>query len=199
MTGLFGTVAARRFSKCVLSLSAACLLLAFFQGSAEPAAALNVPTQAFTVYVAPGVSASWLRRSEQALEEQSETVRASWGTPLIRFGPGGWPVYVRSDRPGQGEPGWHGVEKGDPYAVVETGTWAPAAGIFDHEVLETLVDPYLQRFIDGALVEICDPVVGHRYRASNGALLVDWVYPAYFHNALAGPWDYLGVLAGAKR
>lgn len=182
--------------KRVIPIAAASSMLGFVLGAGQPALATNVPTQKFTVHVAADVSAPWLDRSEQAIESQSQIVRERWDTPLVRFGSGGWPVYLRSSDNPDGRAGWHGAANGHPYAVVETNAPEPAAAIFDHEVLETLVDPYGKRFIDGRLAEICDPVVGHRYRASNGALLVDWVYPSYFRDSAAGPWDYLHVLTG---
>jgi hypothetical protein len=169
-------------------------------GPAERAAAVSGnPTQTFTVRLAPGVPAPWLPRSERAIELQSRSVRMLWGTPLVHFGAGGWLVHVRRGRYSDKPPGWHGVRRGRPYAVVETGTWAPTAGIFNHEILEMLVDPYGRHRIHGQLAEICDPVVGQRYRGSNGAVLVDWVYPTYFDRSATGPWDYLRLLAGGAR
>ncbi|MBV8942470.1 MAG: hypothetical protein JO321_06095 [Solirubrobacterales bacterium] len=197
--GSLGLAAAqRRFILRALAVGAACSGLALTYGATEHAAAKRIATQTFAVHAARGVSAKWLRRSEQAIEKQSLTVRAHWHTPLVDFGRDGWPIYVRRARD-SGKPGWHDVRDGRPYAVVATRTWALPAGIFDHEVLEMLVDPYLRRFVRGKLAEICDRVVGHRYTAGNGAVLVDWVYPSYFRDVKAGPWDYLRLLTGGAR
>jgi hypothetical protein len=191
---LRGAAVHRGFITRALAIAAACSAFVLPSSTSERANAQSNTNQTFTIHVAPGVSVPWLRRSEKAIGQQSLTVRARWGTPLVRFGSGGWTVFIHRGRYSDNPPGWHGVHDGHPYAVVETGTWAPAAGIFDHELLEMLVDPYARHVIRGRRAEICDPVLGHRYPASDGGLLVDWVYPAYFRGSKVGPWDYLRLL-----
>lgn len=51
-----------------------------------------------------------------------------------------------------------------------------------HEVLETIVDPYLNHYIDGKLAEVCDPLESYArgYYDSQGVWLSRFVKPSYF-------------------
>jgi hypothetical protein len=173
-----------------------------------------VPTQTFTIVNENGVSAQAIRVEEQAIVEQSTVIREHWHTPLVRFGVGGWKIYLvrYGSQLGQyipvGAAGVHLVTPGKfvcsqlslscwtgatPFAIIgyPGRGWMP--GTVDHEIIEMLVDPYADRYINGHLVEPCDPVEVNGYGSAN-VDLSDFVYPRYYTSGSSGPWDYLDIL-----
>lgn len=145
--------------------------------------------QTLTVVDENGVPNSVLLQTECAVVTQARALRAAWGTPPIRFGSGGWPVYVVNyDQPlalgllpiPTGAAGYHTYRQGVPYAVVGSpGPGSFMSATFSHEVMEMLVDPFANRYIGGQLVEVCDPVSSET-QANDGAWLSGFVTPAYF-------------------
>jgi hypothetical protein len=146
-----------------------------------------------------------LKWAEAAIMQQvNSTVWSVWGTPKIRFCNWGWPVYLKKG-PGPkmtGDNPIHARVIGyhwytwRPYAVIYVSKDAPWIGVFDHEVLEMLVDRRGRHFINGIQVEICDPAEGHRYHVW-GRRLVDWVTPDWFAQATtaaAHSTDFLGEI-----
>jgi hypothetical protein len=148
---------------------------------------------------------------ERALVDQSLQLRAAWGTPCVRFGFGGWLVYLQlggphaqpggdigyqvgGDHYGAGIPGPNYA--GQPYAIVQTGnlTWtAGAARGLSHELDEMLVDPQDETRWKYGLLEVCDPVQNLTHDV-DGIPVSDFVLPSYFFGG-AWPYDYLGVLS----
>jgi hypothetical protein len=127
------------------------------------------PVQNLTVVNGAAVP---IARAETAVEAQSAQLRRRWGTPLVRFAPGGWPVILQNDTGRIVAVG--GIHTTTPagtpealIAVVAGGNWTVA---FSHEVLEMLVDPY------GGRVEVCDPVEGESYLLG-GVQVSDFVFP----------------------
>lgn len=131
-----------------------------------------------------------LLRAEQHVGRVADTtLSAEWGTAHIQFvSHGGWPVYLEGsslfDPQGQdlgstaGETGYHAVSRtGTPYAVVSASNqiddWQNA---FSHEIYEMVVDPHLDRYLNGQIVEVCDPL---EYQTSWWA---NFVAPSYFDN-----------------
>jgi hypothetical protein len=151
--------------------------------------------QTITVVNLAGVQANVLRQVEAAVAVQSGQLREAWGTPLVRFGPGGWRVYIvtspatvprwieaqtRSDGDYWG---LHSQESPSdvPYAVATT-EWSPWSEAFSHEILEMLVDPRNDRLIHGHLAEPCDPVEDTPYLL-DGVWVSDFVPPSWFTTA----------------
>ena len=200
----------------VLALAAALALAGPAQAHAHhveaPMAACppGVPVQPITVVNDAHVRPRVLERVERAVAEQSLVVRRYWQTPCIRFGPGGWPLTIVPKMPAiPGEPagvaGVHGygpagdIGTAGPWLLAETyGASAEAwSENFSHEVIEVIVDPNVNRYIDGTLVEPCDPVEDQPgYQAANGIWLSDFVFPAWFVSGSRGPWDYLRLTRG---
>lgn len=128
-------------------------------GVAHASPALTVDDfawQTLTIQNEAGVPASELARAEWAVAEQEAVAAGWWRLPRIRFGPGGWNVYIVSDPSAACmEPagGCHSTtqatmtEGRQPFAVV--GTTA-LSFVLSHEVLEMMADPM------GTGVEICD-------------------------------------------
>lgn len=72
----------------------------------------------------------------------------------------------------------------------EKESWTEIAS---HEVLEMLVDPWVNLLVaKGAVLyslEVCDPVQGQSY-AVDGVELANFVLPAWFIEDVSGPYDY---------
>ena len=144
------------------------------------------PTQTFTIIDRAHVGPAAIARVEWATELQSIELRHAWGTPCARFGPGGWPVTLRSTQAPSGD------HFPNPARVdVFTGrlplqAWSVP---FSHEIMETLVDSPANRGYwhngTGYQLEVCDPVRGHNYRIA-GVYVADFVAPAYFAGATTG-------------
>ena len=81
-----------------------------------------------------------------------------------------------------------------PYLVVNvTKSGQFSEELLDHEVIETLVDPKVNRTKHGMLVEVCDPVEDYLY-VVNGVQLTDFTFPSYWNKRSYGPYDYLHKL-----
>lgn len=148
----------------------------------------SAPTQALTVVNTSGVSPTTVARAKQALIDQSYQLNFYWGTPIVTFKAGGWPVHlVPSLDCNPACSGYHSYDSNSPFAMVNT-TMHPWTGTFSHEILEMLVDPY------GGGPEVCDPVSWVLYKL-DGVNVNDFALPGYFE-----PWhsgeklDYLGTL-----
>jgi hypothetical protein len=148
----------------------------------------GVPVQTLTVINQANARPFALARVENAIVAQSLQLRAAWGTPCVQFGPGGWPIYLKT---GFGpDLGLHAFS-GGPYAIVWTsaGTYVAWSQPFSHEVAEMLVDPTTQvdYTFDGSssMLEIADPVEDIAYRLK-GVWVSDFVLPAYFAGATLG-------------
>jgi hypothetical protein len=161
--------------------------------------------QTITVVNATHLPSVYVRREERALRAQAEQVRRYWHTPLIRFGRGGWNVFLVpgtdvascGDVP-PAESGCHYTnEAGSPQAFVGIGGGRSyMSDTFSHEVIEMLVDPYADRYENGRLVEIADPVEGEIYTLE-GESVSDFALPAYFTTAQIGQLDFLNVFASS--
>ena len=170
----------------------------------------GTPVQTISVVNQANVRPVVLGRIEHAIAEQSLVLRRYWQTPCVRFGSAGWSLTIVTEMPAiPGEPaGVAGVHDygptGDigtagPRLLVET-YGAPAEAWsedLDHEVIEALVDPDVDRYIDGTLVEPCDPVENQPgYQAADGVWLSDFVFPSWFTPGSRGPWDFLRLTHG---
>lgn len=161
------------------------------------ARALAAPAQEVHLVNAVGYRPVYVRELERALVDQSAQLGQAWGTPAVRFGPSGWRLTVYAGM--SPEPtvfaGLHGVDAGVPFASVWPDTLSvnlrPMA--ISHELIEMLVDPYADRYVNGRLVEVCDPVNGSTYLV-NWLPLADFVTPAWFTSGAPGPFDHMGTL-----
>ena len=159
--------------------------------AAAPAPAVcpaGVPAQTVTVINQARVRTRALAKVERAVSAQSLQVNVAWRTPCVRFGAGGWKLYLK----GSGaEP--HGEHDffGQPYALVWTagGTAQGWSRDFSHEVIEMIEDPTLDvRYMrDGSTWqrEIADPVDGLGYRL-DGVYVSDFVTPEWYAGASTG-------------
>lgn len=175
------------------------IVLLAFAANAEAKSARSCPTQTLTIVNQANVRPSALAKVEHALAVQARQLRASYGTPCIRFGPGGWKIYLKvndgqnSYRMPAGEhyaistfagnwlcsaPGYCVAQDAMatmgaiPYANVMTGGWPLRtwSATLSHEVVEMLANP------DTTGTEICDPVEMKTYRI-NGVYVSDFVLP----------------------
>jgi hypothetical protein len=155
-----------------------------------------------------------LERAERAVEDQSVQLRRYWQTPCAAFTAApaqcsvdhfiggwcaydGWPVFVEFDRC-SGDAGCHAYNASRiPYVEVsvQPSSYASWTVVLSHEVLETLVDPFLARLAGDAEVEVCDPAYAYSYRLDGGVLVSDFTLPAFWRQDWsAARWDELGVL-----
>src|SRR5438552_2007786 len=96
------------------------VLLALLGAAPAHAAAscpAGAPTQSITVVNQAKVQPRVLARVERAVAAQSLQVRAAWGTPCLRFGAGGWRLYLKV---GGAQPHADHDFYGQPYALVWT-------------------------------------------------------------------------------
>jgi hypothetical protein len=160
---------------------------------------VGTPVQAITVVNQAGARAPSLAKVERAVADQSIQLHAAWGTPCVKFGPGGWPLYLRI-----GGTEW-GVHYAQPVRMeVYTAGLAYRAWstVFSHEVLEALEDPtttnaYAVSDHNGGVVEVADPV-GERAYALDGVWVSDFVFPAYFAGATYGVCE-TDVISGQQQ
>jgi hypothetical protein len=124
--------------------------------------------------------------------------------------PKAWQFVVADDSPQAGAAGYHETGSGGGpigYAFALTTQQAgmhPSVTI-SHEILEMLGDPYIDESsqwadIPNALFlayETCDPVEDDQFgQIKDGILLSDFVFPSYFIQGSAGPWDLMRKLTG---
>jgi hypothetical protein len=120
------------------------------------------------------------------------------------------PVVIFDDADQAGTLGYHDRDPhGRAYARVfaapvleHGGDWArtelSVASVISHEVLEVIVDPYVNLWADdgaGRLyaLEVADPVEAATYRIG-GVTVSNFVLPAWFDPGAPGPYDQLGSL-----
>lgn len=155
----------------------------------------RVPSQTLTVIdqTSHGVDPGLLASYEQQITKASIGLRRWWHTPIVRWGRGGWPVYL-VDGLGRGESGYHDFST-HPYAYVSMSDSLSMS----HEIFEMLVDPQANG------IEVCDPVSNAEAvstaRMSTGAftqvVISDYVTPAWFRPHASGPFDAFGYVKRA--
>lgn len=155
---------------------------------AQPSCPAGVPVQNITVINQANVRPVALATVERAVVDQSLQLRASWGTPCVQFGPGGWKLYLKTGAQGQ-DAGMHFWD-GSPYILVWTGgvTWQGWSAMFSHEIVETLVDPnntYYSFADSSSQLEVADPVEHHNYPI-DGVYVADFVTPNWYAGATLG-------------
>jgi hypothetical protein len=141
---------------------------------------------------------------ERALVQQALQLRRYWHTPRVRFGPGGWKIYLVPEHVvaecGNGVPesACHQIDytrnQPDAYVGVRGFSRAYWADSMSHEMIEMLVDPMLDRYIRGFLVEPCDPVAGNDYTLA-GQAASDFVLPNFYSRSQRGQLDFLNLFA----
>lgn len=101
-----------------------------------------------------------------------------------------------------GTAGYHTMLAGVPLALFEARGWSGSM-VASHEMLETIANPALDRWISGWWYEVCDPVEAAGYGQkvelfgeSRTITLSNYVLPAFWHPNSPGPWDRLGILTG---
>jgi hypothetical protein len=94
--------------------------------------------------------------------------------------------------------GWGVVKSngGTPY----TGALSLSATL-SHEVLETIIDPYVNFWADldadhEVALEVCDPVEGDSYEI-DGVAVSNFVGPRWFSDG-KGPYDFMGRLTAPR-
>lgn len=164
---------------------------------AEVTCPAAVPVQTITVQNEAAVRPWALAKVENAVVDQSLQLRAAWGTPCVRFAPGGWLLYLRGDS-NPDAAGVHDYAGGAPFAIVWTSgqPWSSWSWAFSHEVIETLVDPtwtniYYVRGQLPELVEPADPVYTRRYTL-DGVPVSDFTFPAFYAGAITPPCTTTG-------
>jgi hypothetical protein len=170
------------------------------RSNAQATCPAGLAVQALSVADQSGIPSPILARVENAVVAQSLQLHAAWGTPCVQFAASGWPITVT---PGTFAPGcpddpcaaYHTATPTGPSAVVTSGQGF--SQLFSHEILEMLVDPYGTNGINGRLVEVCDPVEDSAGYQLDGVTVADFVLPAWYQSASAGPWDEVGLLPGA--
>ncbi len=164
--------------------------------------------QTLTIVNHAGIGARDLARAERAVQAQANgPLRGSWHSPVVRFGRGGERVTLVPPYQlpgGCGCIGYHDYQGGRAFAYVGVDeAWTVT---LSHEILEMVVDPRIDHFINGPvigypeygtvqwLVEAADPVEDLWY---GRVPLSDFPLPAWY-TGHAGPWDRLGILPGAQ-
>ena len=157
---------------------AAAIIAALAISAADATPAGATPVQVITVQNDAGVPAAILGEVEDAIVWQSRQLRRWWHTPIVQFGPDGWPLQLVISATVDGGLPYHVP---GPAIVVPTDDQARwwSSGM-SHEVMETLVDPSTTGQLGGTLEEVCDPVDGIIYDAPNGTALSDFVTPRWF-------------------
>lgn len=172
----------------LIALVAGLLLLAC------PAVASAAPLQSGTISRIAFQVPSWLpAKVTLAIGSQVDSaVRRDWGTPAIRFSnTTGVPVTFvpRSDMQADCQAahalGCHYETAAGTLGIyVSYGSRAEESATLDHEVIETLIDPWVgtdpTTFDDGKLLEeVCDPDEGYDY-TQDGVWLSNFVKPSFY-------------------
>jgi hypothetical protein len=141
--------------------------------------------QTLTVTNGAGIGDARLSQVERAVQDQSAELARYWGTPVVRYGPGGWPVTITSD---PNAPASHGASSGQPFAIVDNndGSWLGWTYEFSHEIMEMLVDPLPDA--PTHQIEVCDQTGTLMYRL-DGVTVADFVTPAWATPTAPGPYD----------
>lgn len=162
----------------------------FFHTKAIRASACLTVTVVQQTYVHPTALAA----VERAAVDQSYQLGAAWGTPCIRFGAGGYTLTLTSGcttSNGTTTCQLGGVHSPNGNMAVQTGALPYTLWVrpFTHEVVERLVNPGCNRWINNIFAEVADPVQGVTY-AVDGVQVSDFVLPAYYNvDNFSGPWD----------
>lgn len=157
-----------------------------------------------------------LHAAGQAMHEQiTHEVAPLWGkrsVPVMLDDTPGeldWEMHLFDDADQAGALGYHDVTpQGKPYGKVfrkvseENGI--SVSSVMDHEVLEMYLDPFANYWADymtageSHALEACDAVEDGVYfiggMRRRGVELSNWLYPAYFIDGAAGPYDHLHAL-----
>lgn len=174
------------------------------------------------VHQTPDVTRAWLSQVASAVAVQlARDVAPAWGLAPPRVDTrvydeiddvprGAWPIVLLQNADVAGYLGYHGeTELGEIYARVFTRGLALAdvSRTISHEVIEALIDPSCNRWVDGPdglvyALEVADPVEADGYPIGLGEVVVhvsDFVLPAWFDPTTPGdaPTDHLGLLKGA--
>ena len=183
----------RQILTTIAATAALALATAAAQAHSAPANyAVGAPIT-FTVHNGTGLRQNRIDAADAAITKQvSQQFRRYWPGRPIRFGSGGFPIYVepyatvawvcQANVAACHGPNW--IFAGYSSAAATPGDWTLA---LDHEVLETLVDP------SGTGQEVADPVQTPGYKYA-GWLLSDFVFPNYFQAGSVGPRDLLHQL-----
>lgn len=98
--------------------------------------------------------------------------------------------------------GYHTSLAGTPLALFEARGWAGQV-VASHELLETIANPALERWVSGWWYEVCDPVEACSYAVDvelfgqhRRVSLSNYVLPSFWHPRSPGPWDRMGLLTG---
>lgn len=181
-------------------ISSACLVISLASVGAAKAAP---PQQTITIINQSPLSEHALARIEQALSKQARQARRVWHTPLVVFGPGGWPITLEAtdtmiaEHSYSAESGPTGIISWIA-ALPDPATVAWWSVNLSHEVLEMLADPTQRSYTHGRQREICDPVSARAYRI-NRVWVQDFVTPAWYARSARGPWDHMQRLRHAAR
>lgn len=169
--------------KRLVLLMTAMTLLVFLAGKAAA-----VPLTTVTKFDLEGTMSQGYRHAVERQTASTGAFHRAWGTGTVEFGSGGIPVIylptalVQIDCFEANAIGCHGNNGAQRYILITAGmpAWETAYTI-DHEILETMVDPYPYTdptVINGKLAEVCDPDENPVGRWS----LAAWVGPNYFEN-----------------
>jgi hypothetical protein len=89
---------------------------------------------------------------------------------------------------------WHPVKEAD--GEVLTGPLS-LSSVLSHEVLETIINPFVSGREGTWAREVCDPVQDGSYPI-DGVMVSNYVLPAFFNpQDVEGPWDAMGILSAA--
>ena len=177
----------------------------------------HLMTLAVQRQIAEHVAPAWGRLSVPVVYySDPSTVPTDASTPI-------WPVVLRDQPDQDGVLGWHS-ESGLPFGfvfakpVLDSGgvvLWderlsQSVAAVLSHEVIETLIDAYVNVWVDGPIcdvgvsyaMEACDPVESDRYTvcavendpAGQPVTVSNFVYPAWFDTSALNPkLDHMGT------
>lgn len=167
--------------KRLVALMTLSTVLVFLAGKAASA-----PLTATTKFDLEGTMSQGYRHAVEA--QSTGAFHRAWGTGAVIFGSGGIPVIylpaalVQIDCFGANAIGCHSNNGAQRYILITAGMPAwETAYVVDHEILETMVDPYPltdPTEINGHIVEVCDP----DERTVGRWSLASWVGPNYFEN-----------------
>lgn len=127
-------------------------------------------------------------------------VRVQFLTARSHAPKGAWVITVMDDADQAGTLGWHtedaaGRIYGRVFAAPCIEYNVPVSTTLSHEVVETAVDPDVDRWVDtgrgySVAYEACDPVEGDSYEI-DGVAVSDFVTPAWYQPQLIGRRHWL--------
>ena len=142
-----------------------------------------------------------------------------WDTGAVTFAfvpknkamdPKAWQFVVADTSDQAGAAGYHetgsgGGPIGFAFALTTQQAGMHPSVTISHEILEMLGDPYIDQAAQWAdlpnalflAYEVGDPVEDDQFgQIKDGILLSDFVFPSYFVQGSAGPWDLMRKLTG---